>query len=162
MFDITREEFSGWIESCLQKDDQMVWAESTLQYVPSFLFATGTCKSPEHLSCTQFNHHGLYTISSDWYYLCSGPSVCIHGVLSVLVRKRHLCSSTILVCPHRAGRQRQHCHVSADRSVSQQWEKPLCQLSGTARFTLSAEQIRSESKWKALLLLTSLSPVYLI
>lgn len=61
----------------------MVWAESTVQYVPSSLFATGTCKTAEHLSYTQFNHHGPYTISSDWYYMCSGPSVYIWSIKCV-------------------------------------------------------------------------------
>lgn len=41
----------------------------------------------------------------------------MYGVLTVLGRKCHICSSTILVCPHQRRRQRRHWRVSADRSV---------------------------------------------
>lgn len=46
------------------------------------------------------NHLSLYTSAVTVSACARGPPVCMYGALSALERNCHLCSSTILVCPH--------------------------------------------------------------
>lgn len=124
-------------------------SESTVQYVLSFQFVTEMLKSAHHwftvtiTACIHWPWMLLYV-----FRLVSGY---VWGIYCVRKKVPPLQFHYIILASPGQGDKHGDRH---------KLEKTLCQLCETAWFTLPSEQIRSESKWKALLLLTSLSPVY--
>lgn len=62
-------------------------------------YSERVCLTAEHRWVSPCNHQSMYTSVLTVKARAQAP-VCAHGVLSVFVRNCHLCSSTILVCPH--------------------------------------------------------------
>lgn len=159
---------------CLQESDPNA-RRPLYQMASSSLFATGMWKWAVHLSWTLCNRLG--TLSPSVTVMCSGPPdacvcVCVCVGLNWELSASGWTAPPLqflyisLASSGQSRAERGRAGTMTDRAIDKprsSERKSWCQLSlSLCESSLHSEQIRAQSKWKALLLLTSLSAVHLI